>query len=539
MVGDEEAVREAASGGAGGAGRAVAAARRGLGVPLVGAVLDALWRWPARRPGGPLRLLAGPRRPAGGRTAGARLAGGVCAGLARGSQPAALTLRIVFVLVGFPLGVVVYLLLWLVLPAEGDPAPDPETRAETGEDPASPTPLPREVTAWVLLTAVAGGLAALVAVQLALFHQLAVLPSVLLGLVVGLPFALLPVAPLLTWRITAGGLAVVLYAVGAYGDPPLDLWPWPVAALVALPVVLYAVAAAYPGRITAGVAVVTVGLDIAAAYPLAGTHPAQTAWIGAVAAAVLLLGYNVHSRRAAQRRLAEESRLRRRDRARQAVLEERSRIARELHDVVSHHMSMIAIQADAAPYKFADLEPGPTETFHAIRDAARDALAEMRRVVGLLREEDEDGAPERAPQPGLARVPDLVAQAHQAGMDITLAAPADTAADPGAPGLPDAVDLSAYRIVQESVSNAGRHAPGAAVAVTLSRTPSQVTVRVVNGPPDPGAAGERVPAVDSGGHGLVGMRERVAMLGGRLSAGPTAEGGFEVVAELPLAAPPH
>ncbi|MFC3519119.1 histidine kinase [Streptomonospora nanhaiensis] len=513
-----------------------AGARRG-GVPLLEAVLDALWRWPARRPGGPLRLLGGPRRPARG-----RVVAGVCGALARGSQPVTLTLRVVFPLVGLPLGLVAYLLLWLVLPAEDDPPAEPED-ADSEAPPAAPLPLPRELTAWALLLGVSAGLASLTAVQLAQFHQVPALAAVVLGFALGLPFALLPTAPLLTWRVMAAGLFATLLAVGAVGTvgaPPQNLWPWPVAALLALPVVLYAVAVSYPGWISAGVGILTVAFDVLAAYPLTGTHPAQTGWIAAVAAAVLLLGYNVRGRRTAQRRLAEESRLRRRDRARQAVLEERSRIARELHDVVSHHMSMIAIQADAAPYKFAGLEPGPTETFHAIRDAARDALAEMRRVVGLLREEDE-GGPERAPQPGLALVPELVAQARQAGMDIALDAPPPEEAPPGgtgAPGLPDAVDLSAYRIVQESISNAGRHAPGAAVSVALRRTPSQVTVRVVNGPPAPAAAGGGRGAVDSGGHGLVGMRERVAMLGGRLRAGPTAEGGFEVVAELPPAAPP-
>ncbi|MDT0301504.1 histidine kinase [Streptomonospora wellingtoniae] len=522
----------------GGEGGAAARARRSGGVPgpasVARAVADALWRTPAERPHGPLRLLHGAVRPSDG-----RIVGGVCAAFAHGSQPMAVTLRVLFAAVAFPLGVPVYLLLWILLPREGE-VPD-----EDGEGPLPPV-LPREATAWFLLLGVGVGISALAAVQLVQFHGIDPMAAVPLGLALGLPFALLPVAPLLAWRITAAGMFASLVAVALFSPPVVggsfvseSFWPWPIAALVSLPVVLYAVAVTYPGRTAAGVGVVTAA-DIAAASLLVGTPAGQALWIAAIVPVVLLFGYNVRSRRAAQRQLAQESALRRRDRARQAVLEERSRIARELHDVVSHHMSMIAIQADAAPYKFTDLHQGPAATFTTIRDAAREALAEMRRVVGLLREEDE--VPEGAPQPGLALLPELVANARRAAMDVTLEGGPE-AAGGAARGLPDAVDLSAYRIVQESVSNAGRHAPGAPVSVALSRTAEALTVRVANGPPGlggaeaaDGARPESVPATvfDSGGHGLIGMRERVAMLGGQLRAAPTEGGGFDVVAELPL-----
>ncbi|GAA1758388.1 histidine kinase [Streptomonospora arabica] len=500
----------------------------------VRAVADALWRTPGERPQGPLRLLHGAVRPSDG-----RIVAGVCAAFAHGSQPMAVTLRVLFAVVAFPLGIPVYLLLWTVLPREGE-VPD-----DDGEGPLPPV-LPREATAWFLLLGAGVAISALAAVQLVQFHGLDPMAAVPLGIALGLPFALLPVAPLLTWRITAAGLFASLFAIALLSPPvfggsgvPQSFWPWPIATLVSLPVVLYAVAVTYPGRTAAGVGVVTVA-DIAAASVLVGTPLGQTLWVAAIAPAVLLFGYNVRSRRAAQRQLAQESALRRRDRARQAVLEERSRIARELHDVVSHHMSMIAIQADAAPYKFTDLGQGPAATFTTIRDAARDALAEMRRVVGLLREEDD--VPEGAPQPGLGLLPELMENARRAAMDVTLEGGPDVARDT-ARGLPDAVDLSAYRIVQESVSNAGRHAPGAPVTVALSRTAEALTVRVANGPPvlgggeaADGAHTEPPPATvfDSGGHGLIGMRERVAMLGGRLRAAPTESGGFDVVAELPL-----
>ncbi|WP_163572403.1 sensor histidine kinase [Fodinicola feengrottensis] len=140
--------------------------------------------------------------------------------------------------------------------------------------------------------------------------------------------------------------------------------------------------------------------------------------------------------------------------ARQAVLTERSRIARELHDVVAHHMSMIAIQAQAAPYKIPDLPPPALETFAAIRGASTTALTEMRRVIGLLRDESEDA--ERVPQPGLDGLDELVKGARAAGMSVELTITRGPQEE-----VPLGVDVSAFRIVQESLSNASRHAPGA------------------------------------------------------------------------------
>jgi signal transduction histidine kinase len=182
-------------------------------------------------------------------------------------------------------------------------------------------------------------------------------------------------------------------------------------------------------------------------------------------------------------------------------------------------MSMIAIQAEAAPLKIPDLPPAAQQTLTAIRGAAREALAETRRVVGLLRHGDE--LPERVPQPGLARLDELVEAARQSGLAIE-------SVMSGAPRpLAVGVDLSAYRIVQEALSNAARYAPGSQVCVSVRYGGHRLRVTVTDtgcAPPRPGPAG--------GGHGLVGMRERVAMLGGTLSAGE-CDGGFEVVADLP------
>jgi signal transduction histidine kinase len=226
---------------------------------------------------------------------------------------------------------------------------------------------------------------------------------------------------------------------------------------------------------------------------------------------------------AAQRREAsEQAELARSRGERSAVLEERARIAREMHDVVAHHMSMIAVQAETAPYRISGLTGQAEQEFAALSQAAREALTDMRQLLRVLRNEDDVG--ERAPQPGLADMPALVDTARRAGADVALAMPSPDG------DVPPAVALTAYRIVQESLSNAGRHAPGAPVRIDIANGDGTVKVDVVNGP------GGTAPADANGagqpGHGLAGMRERVALLGGRLHAGPSG-GGFAVHAELP------
>jgi len=210
------------------------------------------------------------------------------------------------------------------------------------------------------------------------------------------------------------------------------------------------------------------------------------------------------------------------ERARRAVLEERTRIARELHDVVAHHLSLIAVQAETAPYRLSGLPEHARAEFAAMSEVAREALAEMRRLLGVLRQ---DQPAQLEPQPELADVPALVDATRRAGVTVELLLPARLSK------VPAGVGVCAYRIVQESLSNASQHAPGAAVTVTLDHDAEAVQLRVANGPGGPPVrpGGERGP-----GHGLTGMRERVALLGGSLSAGPTPAGGFVVSAVLPL-----
>jgi signal transduction histidine kinase len=200
--------------------------------------------------------------------------------------------------------------------------------------------------------------------------------------------------------------------------------------------------------------------------------------------------------------------------------------SRELHDVVAHHMSVIAIQAEAAPYRVADPPPELTESFAGIRASALDGLTELRRILGVLRAEDTER--DTAPQPGLERLDELVTTARAAGHAVET----ETTGRPRA--LPPAMELSAYRILQEAVSNVLRHAPGAPIRVRIDygeADESGLRISVVNGP----AATPAPSARQGSGHGLAGMRERTALLGGELTAAATAEGGYAVEVDLPAA----
>ncbi|MGW0463860.1 sensor histidine kinase [Streptomyces sp. NPDC003027] len=235
---------------------------------------------------------------------------------------------------------------------------------------------------------------------------------------------------------------------------------------------------------------------------------------------VLLITAALRERGDAERRTAEE-------RARSTLLEERARIARELHDIVAHHMSVITVQADSAPYRIPGLPEAAREEFTSIAASARESLAEMRRLLVVLRNEGAEG--ERAPQPGLDRVQQLIEATVRAGVPAELSMAADLR-DLGE--VPQAVDLSAYRIVQEALANVVRHAPGARTRVSVRAEDGRLDVLVVNAPV-PG----RTSPLEGGtgtGHGLVGMRERVRLTGGTLDTGPLPDGGFRVAARLPL-----
>jgi signal transduction histidine kinase len=208
---------------------------------------------------------------------------------------------------------------------------------------------------------------------------------------------------------------------------------------------------------------------------------------------------------------------------------ERARISRELHDVVAHHISMIAVQAETARLTTPALPAVGAERLSAIGDTARAALTEMRRLLGVLREDTGDEPARRQPQPGLHQLNELldaVRDASGSGARLILR---------GRPvGLDPGVELAAYRIVQEALTNARRHAPGAAVDVELHYTASGLDLQVRDN--GPGPADEPAGAADGPGprgHGLVGMRERAVAVGGELQVGAAPGGGFLVAARLP------
>ena len=229
----------------------------------------------------------------------------------------------------------------------------------------------------------------------------------------------------------------------------------------------------------------------------------------ALAVIVWALAEVVRSRRAAIVQNAER-----------AVRLEQDRIARELHDVIAHSVTVMVVQAGAAGEVFESRPDDAREALRSIADVGRATLAELRRLLNVVRPTDDTPS---APQPGLARVDELAAVARNAGLDVTIT-------QEGEPNtLPVGVDVSAYRIVQEALTNTLRHANATRAIVTVRYGPDAVDIDVVDD--GRGATGHRP---DRDGRGLVGMRQRAAVLGGTVETGPTGHGGFRVRARLPL-----
>ncbi|MEV8530757.1 sensor histidine kinase [Streptomyces sp. NPDC051211] len=348
-----------------------------------------------------------------------------------------------------------------------------------------------------------------------------------LGLLTGLSILVALFRPLAGFwlGLAAAGWAAAVVAHGADGG---QTWPWTPSALPAFAVVVLLLALRVPPRITAEAVTLVVILtwlaEGLAAPPGSGDTLLSAVLLFGFAA---VLGYALRALRLARGKLEEQETLTEAERAQRTLLEERSRIARELHDVVAHHMSVISIQAQVAPHLVENPSEELKENLAGIRENALEALTELRRVLGVLRSEHpEDPANPHHPQPTLADLDGLVENVRSAGLEV------DTEIAGVRRPLTPGVELTAYRIVQEALSNCLRHAPGSRVEVGIAYGPRELHLCVANSaptrtaPPSPGA-----------GHGLLGMRERAGMLGGELAAGPRPGGGYEVTAVLPMDPP--
>src|SRR5438874_4328892 len=233
----------------------------------------------------------------------------------------------------------------------------------------------------------------------------------------------------------------------------------------------------------------------------------------------LLVGHKFHEADLARERALTAER-NREERARLAVSDERARIARELHDVVGHSVSVMTVQASAVRRLLREHQEKEREALEVVEQTGREALAELRRMVGVLRRPEE--APALAPQPSLQHLDRLVEHAREAGLPVELRL--EGTPEP----LPSGVDRTAYRLVQEGLTNALKHAHAQRAEVVVRYGDGYVELAVSDD-------GRGIGSGDGGGHGLVGMRERVSVYGGELEAGPRAEGGYRLRARLPTA----
>jgi signal transduction histidine kinase len=341
--------------------------------------------------------------------------------------------------------------------------------------------------------------------------------KVIWPLLVGAPLALRRRAPLLGWTVIWAGISLQALITGNSPEG-LEL-------MFVMAVGSYSVAAhSTLRRALAGLAVTTVGAIVygQANHDIMSGNTGNE-WSAAFFATALLAtwlaGVFVRDRREAVAQAARTAAAE--GRAERAVADERARMARELHDIVSHNLSVVVLQA-AGAQAAGGTDTGPT--LEKIERSGRQALVEMRRLLGVLRQPDEPAAgPELSPQPGVAELAALVEGVRAAGLPVALVIDGD----PGQ--LPAAVDISAYRIVQEALTNVLKHAGTARAEVSVRGGDDEVLIEVTDDGTGPQAVG-----LADGGHGLAGMRERVALFGGELVAGPRPGGGFAVRARLPL-----
>ncbi|MGO8959571.1 MAG: sensor histidine kinase [Streptosporangiaceae bacterium] len=365
--------------------------------------------------------------------------------------------------------------------------------------------------------------------------------TLLIAVVMTAPIAFRRRAPILAFAICiTGGAWQMIAAISSLPGSG------PIACDVAVLVLIYTVAAYRPRRdsiIAMLICLAGSALAVIAWIPVARPVPVQPlsppAPAGQLLARVLfavvlfggstltawVLGDSMRYRRGYYAELEDKAarlEAERNAQAKVAAAAERARIARELHDVVAHHVSVMVVQADGAGYALHSDPDRAAAALNAISCTGRQALTEMRRLLGVLRSTADQA--QLAPMPGLGELRELLDQAREAGLEVSYTLT-------GIPReLPEGADLAAYRVVQESLTNTRKHAGlAASAAVTLRYEPDWLIVEVTDN-------GMATPVGEAGGHGLVGMRERITMYGGTIQAGPLAGGGFGVVARLPCPA---
>jgi signal transduction histidine kinase len=341
-----------------------------------------------------------------------------------------------------------------------------------------------------------------------------------LAVIRAVPVALYRRWPLEAWMFELA--AVIATAFVTVPVTPAEPWPWAVTSAASLAAVGGLVASlglrSLSRTMLVVLAVVTLLLTI---WPARGDVLSSAVAV-AVCAIAVVVGDVVHGRRQMAAELVEERQVSATERELRSVVEERARIARELHDVVAHHMSMITVQAETARYRHADLPESAAAEFTEIARVARASLAELRGLLSALRDNGTD--PTRTPQPTLADLPALVDRITAAGTPVALTVLTETT------DLPQVTQLAVYRIAQEGLSNVVRHAPGARARVDITRTTTALHIEVTNDRPPNRTDPTQEPR---GGHGLIGLRERTTLLGGRFEV-DQPEGGWRIRAELPL-----
>ncbi|MFF1877063.1 sensor histidine kinase [Leifsonia sp. NPDC058230] len=403
---------------------------------------------------------------------------------------------------------------------------------------ATAAPVRQRLDPLLVLMWGVGGTAALALVALSAslgstIYGINVVAALLLAVIQGGAILLAIVLPRTAMALSVAAVIAFALAAAQDGQSP---WPIAVTSMVAQSVtILFATIRSdwRTGLIGWGAGVVgavLVGLTALRSPTNGGPALADLIVFTSITGAVLVAALLITQWRAVREQLLREQQVSASELARREIAEERTRIARELHDVVAHGMSSIQVQAASARYRIPSLSEEAAAEFDDLAATARNAMGEMRRLLGVLR--SEDTAVDLAPQPGIADVDALVGKLARAGgavrLENRIPATVMDALDP-------ALSLTVFRIVQESLSNVARHATGADTLVLLDAADGAIDVEVRNGsaPGRPASA----PAPDTGGHGIRGMRERAVLLGGTLEAARTDDGGYVVRATLPLPTP--